>query len=208
MIIQRASALFLCGSSLIFLCSCASNVGTRFSMPDVDKLQFGKMQTSDASTLFGKPNSTKINVTPDGNYEFYKYDNAKVGLIYVSERVLLLEFKDGKLNGYYSWSSFNEDKTKLDLKNLGKLRAGLGKLTKDDVLQMVGKPNSKALCPSMIDEFKEKCAKNIEVWGWFMRDRSGFNPAIFNWSALYISFDASGNISSVEAENTNEKPYK
>jgi hypothetical protein len=108
----------------------------------------------------------------------------------------------------YSWSSFNEDKTKLDLKNLGKLRAGLGKLTKDDVLQMVGKPNSKALCPSMIDEFKEKCAKNTEVWGWYMRDRSGFNPAIFNWSALYISFDASGNISSVEAENTNEKPYK
>lgn len=166
------------------------------------------MRTSDALTLFGKPTSTETKVTPDGSYEFYKYDNAKIGLIIVSERVLLLEFKDGKLNGYVRWSSFDEDKTKVDLKSVDKLKQGLGKLTKNDVLQLVGKPDSKAFCPSMIDEFKEKCAKNTEVWEWYMRDKSGLQPNVFNYSQLYISFDASGKISGVEAENSKVGPNK
>jgi hypothetical protein len=204
--IQKVFALLLLGTSLMFFCSCATNVGTKFTLPDVDKLQLGKMQTSDALALFGKPTSTKSIVIPEGSYEFYKYDNAEIGFVVISERVLLLEFKDGKLNGYERWSSFDEDKTKVDLENLDKLKEGLGKLTKDDVLQLAGKPNSKAFCPSMIDEFKEKCTKNTEVWEWYMRDKSGFQPNAFDRSTLYILFDASGKISSVEVENDTPNP--
>ena len=201
--IQKTFSLLLLTSSLMFLCSCYT-VGTKFTLPDTDKLQLGKLQLVDCITLFGKPTSTGIKTTAGASYVFYKYDDSLVRALSVSERVLLLEFKDGKLNGYFLWSSFNEDKTKVDMKNVDKLKAGVGKLTKGDVLNMVGKPNAKAFCPTMIDVLKEDCAMNTEVWGWYMRSESGADPAIFDLSQIYVWFDSSGKISSVKADDRKE----
>lgn len=200
--IQKAFVLLLFGTSLMFFCSCAINTGTKFGMPDVDKLQLGRTQIADAVILFGKPDSHEIDVKPDGNYEFYKYHNTKIRFLSTRERLLLLEFKDGKLNGYCSWSSFAEDKFKLDLKNIDELKAGIGKLTKDDVLHLVGKPNWKALCPSMISEFKEDCAKNTEIWEWYSVNHTSSLGVIDKWSRLYICFDGVGKISSLKADGS------
>lgn len=201
---QRALVVVLFAGSLSFLCSCFT-VGTKFTLPNPDKLQLGTLQPADCITLFGKPTSTESKTTAGASYVFYKYDDSLVRALSVSERVLYLEFKDGRLNGYFLWSSFNEDKTKVDMNNVDKLKSGVGKLTKGDVLNMVGKPNAKAFCPTMIYELKEDCATNTEVWGWYMRGESGADPANFDFSQIYVWFDTSGKISSVESgERKNE----
>jgi hypothetical protein len=119
---------------------------------------------------------------------------------------MLLEFKDGRLNGYFLWSSFNTDKTEVNVDKLDKLENGVGKLSKLDVLDMLGKPNAKAFCPTMIDELKENCATNSEVWGWYMHGVSGFDSVVFDSSQIYVWFDASGKVSSVDASERRMHP--
>ena len=200
--IQRMLALLLVGGSLMFLSAC-NTVGTRFTPPDLDKLEFGKMQPADAVALFGKPASTWINTDADGNFVVYKYSYGAAGFSTFQWRVLLLEFKNGKLNAYYWWSSFIQDKTKFDPSVEDKLRAGTGKLTKDDVVDMVGKPNAKGFCPSMIEEFKGRCAKNTEVWGWIMPgDINLWIQKDIKASRLFVTFDASGKVSDVDTEES------
>ena len=197
------SALFVC--PLVLLCSCAS-FGDKFSTPPADRLEFGKLTPADAITLFGKPRLTATKITPDGSYEVYKYAYAQADISAVSSRVLLLEFKEGKLNGYYFWSSFNADKTKVNLQNVDKLKAGFGKLTKDDVMALMGKPDGKAICPSVLEDFKDRCTKNTEVWGWYMTDNVSLwtmGPQKVKTEELYVSFDNSGKISGVDLAGAN-----
>jgi hypothetical protein len=192
--------IFSC--ALMFLCSCTS-VGTKFSPPDPDKLQFGKLQASDAIALFGKPDGTVRKMTSDGNLKVYKYAYALVNFGVASERVLLLEFKEEKLNAYFNWSSFREDKTTFDPATVDKLKAGIAKLTKNEVTALVGKPDGKALCPSTITCFKDHCDKNTEVWGWYMKDNLNFwRPPNVKVTELFVSFDANGTISDVETDET------
>lgn len=195
---QKVFAALLFASSLSFLCSCVTE-GTKFTLPNTDKLQLAKLQVTNCIALFGKPTEIGTEKMAGASYVFYKYDDALIRPLSVSERVLDLEFKDGKLNGYFFWSSFNKDKTIIDTKNLDKVQDGVGRLSKEDVLNMLGNPNAKALCPTMIDEFKENCATNSEVWGWYMHGETGFEPAVFDSSHIFVWFDASGRVSSVES---------
>jgi hypothetical protein len=45
------------------------------------------------------------------------------------------------LNAYFYWSSFKEDKTIFNPATMDKLKAGIAKLTKDEVAALVGKPD-------------------------------------------------------------------
>jgi len=54
-----------------------------------------------AIALFVKPTSTAIKTTAGASYVDYKYDDSLVRAFSVSERVLFLEFKNGKLNGFF-----------------------------------------------------------------------------------------------------------
>ena len=196
--IQRVFVLFLFAGSLSFLCSCYT-VGTKFTLPNTDELQLGKLRPTNCIALFGQPTSIGTKTTAGASYLIYRYDDSLVRMLSVSERVLLLEFKNGELNGYFLWSSFGKDKTKINTENLSKVEGGVGNLSKQDVLNMLGSPNAKAFCPTLIDELKENCATNSEVWGWYMRGKSDGQPADFDMSQIYVWFDASGKVSSVEA---------
>jgi len=201
--VQKVLVVVLFVGSLSFLCSCYT-VGPKFTLPNTDELQLGKLQPTNCIAHFGKPTSTAIKTTVGASYVDYKYDDSLVRAFSVSERVMFLEFKNGKLNGYCLWSSFNKDKTKFDMKNVDNVKAGVGKLTERDVLNILGKPNAKAFCPTTIEELKEDCSTNTEVWGWYMRGKSGADPARFDVSQIYIWFDAAGKISSVEASERKE----
>ena len=188
---------------LLLFCSCAV-VGHKFEAPSPDQLEFGKLTPADALAHFGKPLVKNESVTPDGSFEVYKYTYAENGVGAVNNRQLLLEFKDGKLNGYYFLSTFDKDKTKVDLTNVDKLKAGLGKLTRDEVTALAGRPNGKALCPTVLLDFKDKCDKNTEVWGWLMSDNINvWVPRRVKTSDLYISFGSDGKISGVTSSNSN-----
>ena len=152
--------------NLLFLCSRVS-VGDKFQTPSLEKLELGKLAPADAFALFGKPKLTASEIKPTGNFEFYHYRFSRADISAVSTRETVLEFKDGKLNGYFYWSSFHDGKTKVDVDNINKLKAGFGTMDKDDVLVLMGEPDGKAMCPTEITNFKDHCDKNTEVWGWF-----------------------------------------
>jgi hypothetical protein len=202
--IREAFVWMVSISSLVFLCSCAS-FGTKFTPPSPDKLMFGKMTSEEALKLFGKPYALVNKTTTNGTYITYKYSYAQADPGSVNSRELLLEFKEDKLNGYYGWSSFGTDKSKFDPNIADKLRAGVGKLTKDEVAVLVGAPQGKALCPSVITNFKESCEKNTEVWGWYMSDNINLWVRKDVKSVeLTVSFGADGKVSGVEmTQNTN-----
>jgi hypothetical protein len=151
---------------------------------------------------------TSTKITSDGNFEIYKYVYSHADISAFSTRVLLLEFKDNKLNGYYYWSSFNADKTKVNLQNIDTLKMGMGKLTKNEVIALIGKPEGKALCPTMIRDFKDECSKNTEVWGWYMADNINLwalTPQKIKTAELSVSFDSVGKISSVDLSDSGEQ---
>jgi len=199
----------ICGICLplLFLCSCAST-GDKFTPPSTDQLELGKLTSADALMRFGKPRITGTRVTADGSFEIYKYVYAAADISAISQRVLLLEFKEGKLNAYYYWSSFEADKTKVDLKNMDKLKAGVGKLTKDDVVALAGKPNAKGYCPSTLSDFKDRCAKNTEIWGWLMTDNYSLwalQPQKLKTVEMYVTFDSDGKIAGIDLANINDQ---
>jgi len=184
--------------SLMFLCSCAT-VGTNFKSSSLDTLEFGKMTPPQAIKLFGKPYSTYSKTATNGNFLTYKYYYAATRPGAAFERVLLLEFKEEQLNAYIWWSSFEMDKTKFDVDAVNKIKGGVGKLTKDDVVTIMGAPQGKALCPSIVGNFKDLCEKNTELWDWYMRDSINlWTKKDVKSSELIVSFGLDGKVSSVE----------
>jgi hypothetical protein len=111
---------------------------------------------------------------------------------------MLLEFKEDALNGHYCWSSFSKDRKSVNSTNLDQLRPGFGKLTKGDVLALAGRPAAKTLWPSTLIDFKDRCGKNTEVWGWYAEERFEVNGTNPKTQALYISFDGDGQVSGVK----------
>lgn len=195
------SWFYVCIGLLALLCSCAS-VGNNFSLSDTDKLPLGTSRTSEVISLLGKPTNQAIQTTTDGDYEVRRYNFAKVVISTGSAKLLLLEFKNDKLNAYLFASSFDEDRTVVDFQQIDRLRAGVGKLDKVEVLAMMGKPDGKALCPSTLPDFKERCPKATEIWSWAMADKFDANsPLYIETTLLCIMFDANDKISSVEMED-------
>lgn len=194
--------LGLCGLTVL-LSSCVG-FGTKFDTPSDEALVLGKMTPVESLKQFGQPYGKSTKSTKNGDYLTYTYDFAVNRFGTISSRVLLLEFKENTLNGYYWWSSFKEDKTTVNQDCFGKLQAGIGKLTKADVLALAGKPNGKAHCPTLISDFKEACEKNSEVWGWYMREQVDVTGERTPKSLeLTITFDADGKVSTVETTEYN-----
>jgi hypothetical protein len=102
----------------------------------------------------------------------------------------LPEFKDDELNAYLYSSSFDPDKTRIDLTKVDRIKIGLS--TENDLLSLLGKPSGKALCPSALGEYKDKCAKDSEVWAWMEIGKSGtvFQHSYIRPSKLlFVVFD-------------------
>lgn len=189
--------LGLCGFMLL-LSSCVS-VGTKFETPSDEVLVLRKLTPVEAFKHFGQPYMKETKATKDGTFLTYKYlfQQNKFGT--VSSRVLLLEFKENSLNGFFWWSSFSDDCTKVFMDCVEKLNSGVGKLGKDDVLALAGKPSGKAFCPSLLSDFKEGCEKNTEIWGWYMQEQYRVNDQKTPKSQqLTVTFDADGKVSSVQ----------
>lgn len=202
--IERVFFLTALVISSLLLYSCATE-GTNFKAPSTDKLQFGKITPPEALKLFGKPYQSWTKTTTNGTYLVYKYAYSATGPGSLYQRVLLLEFKDGKLNGYFCWSSFEMDKSKFNSDVTNKLKNGIGKLTKNDVMSLAGPPQGKALCPSVTSDFKDQCENNTEVWGWYMRDKiSLWSNINVNTTKLIVSFGADGKISDVQLTESSD----
>src|ERR1017187_605208 len=183
---------------------CASG-GHHFNFAAADSLELGQMQSSDYRNVFGnKPTAYQKKSTSDGQFEIARYEYAFADMSTTEMRVLILEFKDGNLNAFQHLSSFNAGKTAAPVGNADPIKQGVS--TKDDVLGILGKPNGRAKCPTLLQDFKGLCDKGAEVWNW-----KGMKK-LSTWVAAYgggrakvqsvsIVFDANGKVLEVE---TNE----
>jgi len=190
------------------LCGCAS-VGHNFNNTAVQNLELGQMQSSEYRSVFGeKPAATSTTSTADGTFEVARYTYAYANLGSAKGRTLILEFKDGKLNAFEYLSSFDEDHKAIPFDQATRITNRVS--TKSEVVNILGKPTGKALCPTTLDDYKGKCDKCVEVWSWqsmssistFGAAYGGARPTIQN---VFIGFDKDGIVSEVTTGAVNSK---
>jgi hypothetical protein len=186
--------------TLLLVCSCTS--GLTFKHDKIPALDLHSVKQSDYTDLFGDPFRTVDVTTSDGRYQqvwFYKAFQPFLGN--ASRRDLLLEFKNDQLNGYFFVSSFDVDKTKVDLTKVAQIKIGTS--TKSDVLSLFGKPGGKTLCPSQLPVFKDKCTKPTEIWAWFEVNKTGSIASrdTRGRKSLFVMFDANDKVIDLHATN-------
>lgn len=189
----------------LFLCSCSS--GVMFNHKKASELDLQQIRSDQYIAIFGEPFRTTNLVTSDGKYKYVWYyselrDHFIIGN--VARRTLLLEFKDDQLNGYLYGSSFDDDKTLVDLSKVNMTK--IGKSTKDDVISLLGKPSGKALCPSALRDFKDSCSKASEIWAWwqFEKKNSIRNFDLRGSKTLFVIFDTSGQVIDLKATDNEQ----
>jgi hypothetical protein len=164
-------------------------------------LDLHKMRSTEYTDTFGEPFRTTNLTTSDGKYKQVWYHSSIRDYLVgnVSRRNLLLEFKDDELNAYIYASSFDEDKTQIDLTKVDQIKIGTS--SKNDIFTLLGKPYGKAICPSVLVDFKDNCAKATEIWAWLKFDKTGSiagnDPR--GRKSLFIMFDASGRVIDIKA---------
>ena len=197
------SLLLIAASALISGCA---SVGHKFNYDASANLELGKMQASDYQSIFGgKPTATSKTTTADGKFEVVRYTYAFADMGTARARTVVLEFKDGRLNAYVYLSSFDREQNPVALEKVSQIKDRVS--TKSEVLDILGKPNGKALCPSTLDDFKQRCEKCIEVWTWqgmgslstFGAAYGGKRPAI---KTIFVSFDKNGVVSESQINDT------
>jgi hypothetical protein len=187
---------------------CAS-LGHSFNSKVAQQLDFGSVQTSNYRSVLGEnPTATEQRSTPGGKFEIVRYTNAFGALGTASARVLLLEFKEDKLNAFMYLSSFAEDQTHTPADNVNQISSHVS--TKTDVLNILGKPNGKAHCPSNLEDFKDKCEKCVEVWKWNSISShstlgSAYGGQKLSTKSVSIGFDKDGVVSEINTASVNTK---
>jgi hypothetical protein len=169
--LQKKAFFVLC-SPIIFLCSCAT-VGHDIH-PKLETFKLGQFTRSDCKKLFGTPNNETDKTTSAGEFDTLNYSYIQNVIGSVSVRDLIFEFKNGVLNGYEYISSFDKDKTTVDLSKVNQIKAGIGRLTREDVSAALGQPYGKALCPSTLGDYKEQSKEGAEIWSWFISEKLHF----------------------------------
>src|SRR6185436_14018752 len=91
-----ATSLSLVGVAFAF-CSFAS-VGSKFSLKDAATLDLHELKSAELMRSLGQPIWKEIKTTKDARFELFKF--AQASPVSVHARVLLLEFKDDRLNAY------------------------------------------------------------------------------------------------------------
>ena len=184
---------------------CAS-VGSKFSLKSADALELRQLKSADYVRLFGNPVTKETKTTTDGKFEIAKYVYAFADLGTARSRVLFLEFRNGDLNAFIYSSSFTEDKTKAEGGDVETLKAGIGRLGQSDALAALGKPHGRALCPSMLQDYKDRCGKGAEIWAWVtMETIATLGGKGAKTRSIFVSFDASGKISDVQTEESDHQ---
>jgi len=148
----------------LLLCGCMS-FGRKFSYESVSRLKLGELKSSECRVMYGAPYRVGTEKNKDGSFEKLVYHFSHSNFFDVlSYRTLSLEFKDGILNAYDYLSTFNQDRTKVSFNEIEKIK--IAQSTKSDVLNILGEPTGKALCPTTLYSIKDECESDGEIWVW------------------------------------------
>lgn len=171
---------------VLFLNGCVTT-GKMFQFKNVSQLDLGNIKSNEYKDLFGKPQFVSTETNDNGRYEkaTYYLSNVNCLSLNTTTRRLVLEFKDGILNGYDYISGFKKDKTQANLTEIERVK--IKQSTKMDVLKFFGTPTGKALCPSTLYRMPTINLENgDEIWSWQALDNSILQEAS---TQLFIIFD-------------------
>lgn len=147
---------------LVCLLSACATGPQRHSFTDTAPLVLGKTTPEECRVLFGDPRSTRAETGGEGRIEFYRYIRTSDRGAKAFSRALYVEFKDGVLNGYFSASSFPSDRSSFSTANLAKIEWAAS--TKDEVLQLLGKPAGTIRCPTTLWGGSKCKRTGREIW--------------------------------------------
>lgn len=194
--ILRVSKLFALAIPITLLCSCYS-LGHAPTLSEMRPLELGQLRSDVNFEPLGIDGTIHTEVTENGRSEMLRYGQVRVsGIGTAQTRVVLLEFKDGRLNGFHQLSQFPEDRLVVDLGKVKMVESGIGALTRDQLMAELGVPHGKALSPTRLFGYRELCAADVaEIWGWSrpVQYISGFLIS----SDVLVGFDSSGRVSRV-----------
>ena len=182
---------------LLLEIGCAS-VGNKFDYEDVGALELGEMRASDYRETFGdEPTVIEDRDTSEGKYKIVRYNYANANLASARSRLLILEFKDGLLNAYVYISSFGSDQTKFAWENIDQIEEG--RSSQSAVLEALGKPQGKARCPSLLEDYKERCQGGTEIWSYMTAERVSTLGAAYRgrrpeMKTVFVTFDQDGTV--------------
>ncbi len=155
----KNSILFV---SAFLIISCAA--GTKFTKLDNSTVNYGITTYQDIISKFGKPYQ-QGEITKNGEKlktitYAYAHSGAKsLETNVVASRAQSFSFHKDKLISTEYISSFAEDHTDIDLKNISQLEKG--KSTKDDVIKIFGAPGGYSIYPAISD--KEGLSMNYAI---------------------------------------------
>ena len=181
--------------SLVCAAGCV-NVGHSFNHTKVPTLEFGDLKSEEYRNIFGEPWIIQTATNSDGKFEDIRFLHAHANMAVTTVRLLDLEFRDDKLNAWFYVSGFDEDQTAIELSAITKIQKTIS--TKNDVQAALGKPHGKAVCPSLLPDYKNRC-KDAEVWAWGALNQLvtlGKNPT--ETVTVFIHFDNNGLVNQIE----------
>jgi hypothetical protein len=184
---------------LSFSFGCAS-VGKEFNYQNRTELVLDETTKMEALALFGEPVSTTV-VNDNGEpYEVVQYLYSYGNLGGASARILVMDFKDGKLNAYVYNSGFPEDATEFNFSAAESIKKGVD--TKEKIIQLLGEPTGKCRGVSVLGDYKTRCAEGTEVWSWlYTSPTDGLDASSSKTSSVFVTFDQSGIVSHVESQS-------
>jgi hypothetical protein len=180
------------------VCACATH---DFNASKVVTLELGKSRSSGYTDRFGDPRAKRVVTTTDGKFETAAYWQVVHNFSGDCLRILKLEFRNDLFNAYVSGSSCDEDRTSVDLRAAETLKSRIDTLSATDILRILGKPSGKALCPSKLGDYKERCEKAATIWYWAsMPERSVIGSGDVSATCAVISFDKDGKVLQIETD--------
>ena len=112
--------------------------------------------------MFGPPKETIDQTNAGGQSEILKFKKAADTDRKGYGRLLVVEFKEGVLNGFTSGSSFRNDRSTFAATNLAKIE--FAKTTKEQVRELLGNPNGILRCPTRLATSVNGSVAGREIW--------------------------------------------
>ncbi|MEM9227457.1 MAG: hypothetical protein AAGA45_05775 [Verrucomicrobiota bacterium] len=185
--------------ALAILTGCTHKYGRSFQTSSVDQLALGRTTPAQAENLLGKPEA-KNTTTKNGNkFERFAYSYAEVeapiagGNYFID--TLLVEFFDGKLQGYIYQRVQANDDNPLSSSQVEDMPRGSA--TKQDIIRILGDPTGKALNPTNLEVFEDTFGH--EVWAWIAVREVGDAVEI---QKVLVGFNFEGKLDSVSTSVT------
>lgn len=175
------------------LAGCA---GTNFVRPTEDSLQLGKTTLGEVQARYGAPRSSGSIMKNDQTVRTASYAYASTMGSPLHEgvtpaRAMGLYFHDDRLVGYEFISSWKEDHTDFDEKHVKDLAKG--KTTRQQVVQMIGKPSGRYIYPMIKSTTGDGAVYAFVETRGFTHSRK----------VLIVTYDASGVVTDVEYSSSN-----